>query len=316
MKGMLKFIKHVAEDLTKEMEMKAKESEEFELKDVFGKFSLDALASSAFGVDAGSFKNKDSIFVKYADNIFKHSAMEKACIAFKFIPGVAQLCSFLKINTFKAKETKFFRDIIVQTIRARKETKDKQNDLVDLMLDCIKDDVTIDVDDDEDEASDQYEEDMKLSYSKKCKQSMDELTVLATAIVLLVAGYDTTAMTLSYLAYELSKNPEVQRKLQDEIDQAYEESDGEIPDYNVIQSLPFLDMVIHETLRYHSPVGINTRIVTKDYILHGTDVVFKTNNMMSSNTKGLHFDPEHWTNPSEFYPEHFSKEAKLNEIRK
>ena len=81
---MLKFVKHIAGDLTNEMEMKAKEGEEFELKDVFGKFSLDALASSAFGVDAGSFKNKDSIFVKYAANIFKNSAMEKAFIAFKF----------------------------------------------------------------------------------------------------------------------------------------------------------------------------------------------------------------------------------------
>ena len=159
------------------------------------------------------------------------------CIAFKFIPGVAQICSLLKINNFKPNETKFFKDIIVQTIRARKETKDKQNVLVDLMLDCINDDVTID-DDDENEVSDQHEKDMKLSYSKKSKQSMDELTVVATAIVLLVAGYDTTGMTLSYLAYELSKNPEIQKKLQVEVDQAYEESDGEIPDYNVIQNLP------------------------------------------------------------------------------
>ena len=115
---------------------------------------------------------------------------------------------------------------------------------------------------------------------------------------------------LSYLTYQLSKNPEVQKKLQDEVDQAYEESDGEIPDYNVIQNLPYLDMVIHETLRYHSPVGTNTRVATKDYILPGTDIVFKTNDMLSFNTKRLHFDPEHWTNPTEFYPEHFSKEEK------
>ena len=60
MKGMLKFIKHIAGDLTNEMEQKAKKGEEFELKDVFGKFSLDALASSAFGVNAESFTNENS----------------------------------------------------------------------------------------------------------------------------------------------------------------------------------------------------------------------------------------------------------------
>jgi cytochrome P450 len=35
-------------------------------------------------------------------------------------------------------------------------------------------------------------------------------------------------MTLSYLVYQLAKNPEVQQKLQEEVDQAYEESQGEI----------------------------------------------------------------------------------------
>ena len=40
------------------------------------------------------------------------------------------------------------------------------------------------------------------------------MTVVATSLVLLVAGYDTTGMTLSFLAYELSQNQEVQARLQ------------------------------------------------------------------------------------------------------
>jgi len=310
MKGMLKFIKHVAGDLTNEMEMKAKEGEEFELKDVFGKFSLDALASSAFGVNAESFTNKNSKFVEYAAETFKQSKLELVVFAIKFIPGVTELLNLFKFNTFKPKETRFFRDIILQAIRTRRQTKERKNDMVDLMLDCIKDDSPVDNDDDE--QADQYEKDMKLSHSKKSKHNMDELTIVATALVLLVAGYDTTGMTLSYLAYELSKNPEVQEKLQEEIDQAFEESGGEFPDYNVIQSLPYLDMVVYETLRKNPPVGVNFREATKDYTLPGTDIVLKTGDMISYNARGLHFDPEHWTNPTEFYPEHFSKEEKAN----
>jgi len=307
MKGMLKFIKHVAGDLTEEMEKKAKEGEEFELKDVFGKFSLDALASSAFGVNGESFKDKDSVFVKNAAAIFKNSTLENIIASIKFIPGVPQVCEFFKINSFKPKATKFFRDIIQQTIRTRKDGKERKNDLVDLMLECMKDDTPTDADE---EPTDQYEKDMKLTDHKKSKQKLDELTVVATALVLLVAGYDTTGMTLSYLAYEMSKNPEIQKKLQEEIDEAFEESGGELPDYNVIQSLPYLDMVIHETLRFHSPVGANTRVATKDYVLPGTDIVLKKEDMISFNAQGLHFDPEHWTNPTEFDPEHFSKESK------
>jgi len=307
MKGMLKFIKHLAGDLTNEMEKKAKTGEEFELKDVFGKFSIDALASSAFGVNAESFTNENSMFVKNAAAIFKYTSLEYAIVALKFIPGVSKLISLLQLNLTKPKETRFFRDVILQTIRHRRETKERKNDMVDLMLDCIKEDPLMveDV-----EPKEQYEKDMNMSSSKKSKHNLDEETVFASALVLLVAGYDTTGILLSFIAYEMSKNQDIQMKLQEEIDDAFEESGGEIPDYSVIQSMPYLDMVIHETLRFHSPVGMNTRIATKDYNLPGTDVIIKKNDVVSWHAWSLHFDPEHWTNPTQFDPEHFSKEAK------
>merc|ERR1711902_28203 len=101
------------------------------------------------------------------------------------IPGVPELCEFFKIDANKPKETRFFRDIILQTIRTRKETKERKNDLIDLMLDCIKEDNKEDV---IDEPTDQYEKDMKLTTSNKSKHSLDEITVVATALVLLIAG--------------------------------------------------------------------------------------------------------------------------------
>ena len=60
--------------------------------------------------------------------------------------------------------------------------------------------------------------------------------IVATAMGLLVAGYETTGMLLSYLSYEMSKNPEIQEKLQNEVDQAFEDSNGDFPDYHIIIS--------------------------------------------------------------------------------
>ena len=87
MKGMLKYIIHVSNGLVQELETKAKLKEEFELKDVFGKFSLDALASAAFGVDGESFTNKDSLFVKYAARIFEATKLDMTIFSLRMIPG-------------------------------------------------------------------------------------------------------------------------------------------------------------------------------------------------------------------------------------
>ena len=48
--------------------------------------------------------------------------------------------------------------------------------------------------------------------SKKCN---NEAYVIATAVVILVAGYDTTANTMGFMYYMLALNPDIQARLPD-----------------------------------------------------------------------------------------------------
>ncbi|QRW24239.1 cytochrome P450 family protein [Rhizoctonia solani] len=88
----------------------------------------------------------------------------------------------------------------------------------------------------------------------------------AEAVMLLVAGSDTTSNTLSSLCYHLAIHPEVQRELQAELDlhvpyDSSEETSGKAPPndavvyYEMIKNLPYLDACIKEALRIHSTVG-------------------------------------------------------------
>merc|ERR1712080_82655 len=225
----------------------------------------------------------------------------------KLIPGANELLELLNINIMKPHVTKYFRDLILNTMNARKKSGARRNDIIDLMLDCLKEDEPEDKEGEDN--NNQFDKDQKFAHNKKgAKVSEDE--VVATALVLLVAGYDTTGMTLTYLAYAMSKNPEIQQKLQEEVDQAFEDNNGEMPDYNVIQSLPYIDMVVHETLRKFNPVSLNTRSCTQEYRIPGTDITLKKDDLISFSPKGLHEDPEHFSHPDEFWPEHFSKEEK------
>merc|ERR1719250_249521 len=180
----------------------------------------------------------------------------------RLLPGFGLFLQTFNVNFFKPKETQFFNRLIRETLKLRRQTKERKNDLIDMMLDAIKDDQSTE-EVEEDEHS-QYDKDMKLSHDKK-KKELSEDVIVATAMIFLVAGYDTTGMSLSFLSYALANNPEVQEKLQEEIDRTFEENDDKFPDYNTIQGLPYLDMAIHETLRFYTPVGLNTRSCTEDY---------------------------------------------------
>ena len=69
MKGMLGLIRAATDGLLGELREKAASKEQFDLKKTFGKFSMEALASSTFGVHARALSNAGSLFVDRAEAI-------------------------------------------------------------------------------------------------------------------------------------------------------------------------------------------------------------------------------------------------------
>ena len=50
-----------------------------------------------------------------------------------------------------------------------------------------------------------------------------DMEVVGHALEMLLAGYDTTSNTLAYISYLLALNPDIQEKLQSEIDSYFGE---------------------------------------------------------------------------------------------
>lgn len=76
----------------------------------------------------------------------------------------------------------------------------------------------------------------------------EELT--AEALTQLIAGSDTTSNTSCALLFHCLIHPEVTKKLQAELDNALPSDD--VPQIDQVRDLPYLNMVIQETLRIHS----------------------------------------------------------------
>ncbi|OQE24211.1 hypothetical protein PENFLA_c010G02605 [Penicillium flavigenum] len=118
---------------------------------------------------------------------------------------------------------------------------------------------------------------------------------------LLVAGTETTATTMAYATYYLLMYPEKRQKMLDELATVERDSDGRLP-LQKLDTLPYLNGVIKETLRYTNGVpGRLTRVVPpgglfipriNDYIPEGSVVGISHN--------AIHFNPEIFENPHEF----------------
>ena len=87
----------------------------------------------------------------------------------------------------------------------------------------------------------------------------------------LVAGRDTTAVTLSWTFYCLAANPEVEQKLIEEIDSVLHDR---LPTYDDIDTrLPYLHAVIKEVLRLYPPVPKDIKTpINDDTLPDGTFV--------------------------------------------
>lgn len=81
----------------------------------------------------------------------------------------------------------------------------------------------------------------------------EELT--AEALTQLIAGSDTTSNSSCALLFHVARTPGVIEKLQAELDAAIPAS-VDVPTYEMVRDLPYLGMVINETLRFHSTSGI------------------------------------------------------------
>jgi cytochrome P450 family 3 subfamily A len=279
---------------------KAEKNEIFDFREICGAFTMDVIASTAFSVQIDSHNDPNNKFVTMGKKAFMFRLTSPKLLVFFFFPFLVRPLSKLGISIFDSDVTQFFVDVIHQLMDQRntEETK-KSVDFLQLMMDSSEKEET-----GEDVSKDKWTSDDKSENSKPRGLTHEEL--LAQGFLFFLAGFETTANTLSLLAYSLATHPECQEKLIKEIDEVTKEN-AEI-DYDVVNKMTYLDMCLSETLRLY-PAGPRTdRVCGSDTTING---VFIPKGMtIVSPIYVLHMDPEVWPNPTEFNPERFTAEAK------
>jgi cytochrome P450 len=122
-------------------------------------------------------------------------------------------------------------------------------------------------------------------------------------VTILLAGHETTASTLSWAWYEISRQPEIAERMRDEALAAF--GDG-LPTYEDLRRLPYTAMVIQETMRLHPAVWILPRRALAADNVAGFEIPAGADVMICPYT--LHRHPDFWDDPERFDPERFQQE--------
>lgn len=81
-------------------------------------------------------------------------------------------------------------------------------------------------------------------------ETVDNATAIGYLLLNLIAGADTTGITLKALFYYCMRSPQAWKRLNQDI-LAAKLDPTEVPSYSVARSIPYLDAVIREALRIH-----------------------------------------------------------------
>ncbi|MEE6498255.1 hypothetical protein FKM82_003016 [Ascaphus truei] len=125
--------------------------------------------------------------------------------------------------------------------------------------------------------------------------------VLATTLDLVMAGTETTSTTLQWAILLMIRYPDIQRKVQSEIQTVL--PSGRLPRFEDRTMMPFTQAVIHEVQRFanlipHIPHATSADTYFKGYFIpKGTTVIPLLASVLYEKTQ--------WETPYEFNPNHF-----------
>ncbi|KAL4367612.1 hypothetical protein GQ457_05G015250 [Hibiscus cannabinus] len=137
------------------------------------------------------------------------------------------------------------------------------------------------------------------------EEKLQEDDMVAVLWEMIFRGTDTTALLTEWVMAELVLHPEVQAKLQLEIDSVVANKTLTVTDADVAK-LPYLQAVVKETLRIHPPGPLLSwaRLSTSDVQL-SNGMVVPANTTAMVNMWAITHDPNVWVEPLEFKPERF-----------
>jgi cytochrome P450 family 6 len=260
-----------------------------DIKEALGCFTTDIIGSVAFGLECNTFAEENSPFRKYGRKVFTLNTLRLLKIT--LISSFPNAAKNLGVVQTPKDVSKFFINLVKDTVSYRENNNYTRKDFLQLLIDLKNN---------------------KLAEDEGYKHDGNTLSIeeiAAQSFVFFIAGFETSSTTMTFALYELSKHPELQDKVREEVNTVLAKHEGKIT-YDAIQEMKYMDQVINETLRKYPAVPLLTRKCVRDYKIPGEDLIIEKGTTILISILGIHYDKEYYSDPEKFDPERFTEENK------
>jgi len=129
------------------------------------------------------------------------------------------------------------------------------------------------------------------------KGVISEIDLVAHAVILYAASFETTANVLTWTLFLIAQHPEIATALHDEITERFGDR---LPDSRQIDELPLLDNVLKESMRLLPPVAFTFRTPLNDVEMCG--LFLRRGDKILLSHYLTHRDPDIFPEPNRFNP--------------
>jgi cytochrome P450 len=129
-------------------------------------------------------------------------------------------------------------------------------------------------------------------------------------LVFLMAGHETTAISLTFAMHLLAKHPDVQTRVRDEVDRVLGDRDPVVTD---VEALTYTTMVLKESMRLFPAAPVTARRSVAETEIDGH--VLPAGSTVFVAPWVTHRHPAYWDDPERFDPERFTPSAEATRPR-
>lgn len=134
-------------------------------------------------------------------------------------------------------------------------------------------------------------------------EGMPDRQIRDEVVTMLVAGHESTAITMAWTLYLLSKHAFIERHMQEELDETL---GNRAPAFADLPKLGYLSRIIKESLRLYPPFWMLTRSPIEDDEVGGHTI--PAGSVLMCSPYVTHRNPDFWPNPEAFDPDRFTPE--------